>query len=406
MRSFFETIKTRARPVWEVRSTKLLCKYLEPTRDDPSDDPDCVTGHRGRNRGIGKVSHAERAIVYTALQTPVPSHIFIFVTALFLGVSAGAAGYYDSPLWTGRVKIRAQLAGTLAINHNVIPYSSSSFDTSDALKIIDQDPANTNNVILLYTQRSEAKTNFARAGGWNRGHIWPNSYGIDDDYPAYSDLHNLRPEDEEVNAARGNKYFDTSETSHASYRFPAHAEAPQCSTDFDSWSPPDAVKGDIARAIFYMDLRYASPSRPFEPYQSDLTVLDSVQRINSQTNFMGKLSTLLRWHELDPVDDAERRRNGRVESIQGNRNPFVDRPDLVRGLYWPIFRLTAITNLSGVVTDFHIQWPADFTDAVLVSSSTLTNWSLVGGPFFVNDEFIDTFLRPQSGVQVFRLRLW
>jgi hypothetical protein len=220
-------------------------------------------------------------------------------------------------------------------------------------------------------------------------------------YPAYSDLHNPRPENEEVNSARGNKYFDISQTSHVSYRFPAHPEAPQCSTDFDSWSPPDSVKGDIARAIFYMDLRYEGIAGG-EP---NLVVLNRVQRINSETNFMGRLRTLLLWHEWDPVDDAERDRHDRVASIQGNRNPFVDRPTLVRSLYWPILHQTAITNLSGVITDFHIQWPADYT-ASLERSSDLSNWSLVTGPFLVNGEFIDTFLRPHSGAHVFRLRLW
>jgi endonuclease I len=340
----------------------------------------------------------------------VASRICIFVTALALCATAGAAAfdqvspprttYYDSPLWMARTNLRAQWVATVARGHQVVPYSSSSFDTSDALKIIDQDPANTNNVILLYARRSEAKTNFAVTGGWNREHVWPNSYGIDDRHPAYSDLHNLRPEDEDVNSARGNKYFDISQTGHVSYRFPAHPEAPQCSTDFDSWSPPDSVRGDVARVILYMDLRYEGIGG--EP---NLVVLDTVQRITSETNFMGRLRTLLLWHEWDPVDDAERGRNDRVESIQGNRNPFVDRPTLVRGLYWPILHQTAITNLSGVITDFHIQWPADYT-ASLESSSDLSNWSLVTGPFLVNGEFIDTFLRPQSRVQAFRLRLW
>lgn len=138
--------------------------------------------------------------------------------------------------------------------HTVIPYSSSGFDTSDALKVLDEDPANTNNVRLIYAQRSEAKTNFPAV--WNREHLWPNSYGLDDRHPAYSDLHNLRAEDMSVNSSRNNLYYDLSDTNDASYRFPAHVEALQCSADFDSWEPPASVKGDIARAIFYMDVRY------------------------------------------------------------------------------------------------------------------------------------------------------
>ena len=80
-------------------------------------------------------------------------------------------------------------------NHHVIPYSSSAFDTSDALRVLDEDPANSDNVVGIYSRESEPKVSFGITSGWNREHLWPNSYGLDDQEPAYSDLHNLRAED-------------------------------------------------------------------------------------------------------------------------------------------------------------------------------------------------------------------
>lgn len=210
-------------------------------------------------------------------------------------------------------------------DHTILPYSSSStVDSRDALEALDQDALNTNNVILIYERRSEPKSNFNSV--WNREHLWPNSYGIDSVVPEFSDVFNLRPADASVNTARGNKYFDISDPADPNYHNPGHPEAPLTSTDTDSWEPPGEVKGDIARAMFYMDVRYEGDHND----ELDLVLTDSVALINSSTNFMGRLSTLLLWHQNDPVAAAEQLRNDLVFDIyQGNRNPFVDHPEWV-----------------------------------------------------------------------------
>ena len=129
----------------------------------------------------------------------------------------------------GRGKSGAELRAALNLiltNATVVPYSSTAADTSDALRVLDEDPANTNNVILIYARRSEPKTTFGTTAGWNREHLWPNSYGIDSQGPSYSDLHNLRAADATVNSARGNKFFDLSNTNSSGYRVPGK---PPCS---------------------------------------------------------------------------------------------------------------------------------------------------------------------------------
>jgi len=298
-------------------------------------------------------------------------------------VAAPPANYYDSAQGRRGAELRQALHAIIR-GHTVIPYSSSSFDTSDALRVLDEDPANTNNVVLLYARRSEPKANFG--GTWNREHVWPNSYGLDDRLPAASDLHNLRAEDIDANSARANKYFDISATNHTSYLFPAHPEATQCSTDFDSWDPPNAVKGDIARGIFYMDVRYEGGASG-EP---DLILTESVQRLSNVTNLMGRLSTLLLWHEVDPVDAAERSRNDKVFTLyQHNRNPFVDHPEWVREIFWP--RLQINRSPGGVV----VIAPTDFTNAVIEVSNQLPavwrRW---------NES------EPAAGRGFYRLRVW
>ncbi len=238
-------------------------------------------------------------------------------------------GYYDSATGLSGSALRAALHEIIN-DHTIIPYSSTALDTSDALKVLDEDPANTNNVWLLYAQRTEPKSTFGLTTGWNREHMWCNSYGLDDVQPGFSDLHNLRAEDANVNSARGNKFYDISDPGSPGYQNPAHAESPLCSTDSDSWEPPTNVRGDIARATFYMDVRYEGD----RANEQNLILTTNVVLISSATNLMGHLAVLLQWHQDDPVDAAEMARNDKVYSLyQNNRNPFVDHPEWVSSIF-------------------------------------------------------------------------
>jgi endonuclease I len=302
-------------------------------------------------------------------------------------------GHYDTATNKAGQELRSALHAIIR-NHRIIPYSSSAFDTSDALKVLDEDPTNASNVRLIYAQRSEPKTNFPAV--WNREHLWPNSYGLDGTGPEYSDLHNLRPEDENVNSARGNEYYDSSSTNDPGYRLPAHAEAPLCSSDSDSWEPPTEVKGDIARALFYMDVRYEGDGG--EP---DLVLTDQTDSIRSTNEFMGRLTTLLHWHYADPVDDAERLRNDLIYDLyQGNRNPFVDHPEWVGAVFLP-----AIT-ISRFPGGIRLAWPDVYPSAVMQFSITGSRWADVTaetGPLPEGQWGLDIGIPVAAGI--IRLRL-
>ena len=219
-------------------------------------------------------------------------------------------------------------------NHIPYPYTSSSTDTWDILQDSDQDPENNNNILLVYTNRSQDKGyrdgsgnysqyengNGTQSNSWNREHIWPKSHGFpNQDDIAYRDVHNLKPCDRSVNASRGVKDFDNGGNN--------HDEALSCLTDFDSWEPADFVKGDVARILFYMVVRY-DPGYNYYNETFDLELVDYTTPDNFDP-ILGKLSTLLEWHVLDPVDDFEVNRNEVIYSYQQNRNPFVDHPELV-----------------------------------------------------------------------------
>ena len=189
----------------------------------------------------------------------------------------------------------------------------------------DEDPNIRQNVILLYTERSTPKTNRDQGqndpNSWNREHVWAKSHGFPrKSQHAYTDAHHVRPADRSVNGSRGNKEFDTGGN--------PHAECLTCRSDADTWEPGDAMKGDVARMMFYMDVRYAGGNEGGTP---DLVLEDRITRrpgSGEDPNF-GKLCTLVQWHLDDPVSDWERRRNDRIYTWQGNRNPFIDHPDWV-----------------------------------------------------------------------------
>jgi hypothetical protein len=147
---------------------------------------------------------------------------------------------------------------------------------------------------------------------------WPKSYGIGYSGPDYSDLHALYACDWSVNSARSNRFYDACESGCTS---PAHAEAAATTAkDTQRFQPEASRRGDLARSMFYMAVRYDGA----EPYTTDLELADAP--VSSSSTF-GNLSTLLRWHAADPVSDAERTRNELVCGYQRNRNPFVDHPE-------------------------------------------------------------------------------
>ncbi|MBB1476811.1 endonuclease I [Shewanella vesiculosa] len=228
--------------------------------------------------------------------------------------------YYAAAIGQSGAALKASL-NQIIKGHTRFSYSQ----VWDGLGYADEDPANSNNVILLYTGRSEPKTN--RAGmsnsqdAWNREHVWAKSHGFPDSSQyAYTDLHHLRPADVSVNSSRGNKDFDVggSEIS----------EAPGNHTDADSFEPMDEVKGDVARMIFYMDVRYEGNDNSGTP---DLSIANGTT--NTGAALLGDLCTLLSWHLQDPVSDWERRRNNRIFEWQKNRNPFIDNSGWASELY-------------------------------------------------------------------------
>lgn len=139
----------------------------------------------------------------------------------------------------------------------------------------------------------------------NAEHVWPQSLGARSE-PARGDIHHLFPTDSKANSSRGNLPFSEvlggSVYSDCSASKRGSAKDPQTSrsTHIKSFEPPDRLKGNIARAMFYVSARYRYEIPAVEEFY------------------------LRKWNKQDPVDQQEMRRNDAIEKAQGNRNPFVD----------------------------------------------------------------------------------
>lgn len=265
-------------------------------------------------------------------------------------------GYYDDAIGLTGDELKAALHNIIK-DHQEFTYN----DLRDfILEDTDEDPNNPDNVILIHSGISRPKSQFGgNVSDWNREHVWAKSHG---DFgtvpPAGTDAHHIRPSDVVVNSTRGNLDFDIGGN--------PVANCPGCKVDGDSFEPRDGAKGDVARMIFYMAVRYEGDGG--EP---DLEVVDQVNTAPNPEH--GKLSTLLLWHIQDPVDDFEMNRNEVIYGYQQNRNPFIDHPEFVDDIWGDPSNVNKTFDLSvscypnPVVNILHVEqtYISDFSYSLI-----------------------------------------
>jgi len=152
--------------------------------------------------------------------------------------------------------------------------------------------------------------------GMNAEHVWPQGF-FNKAAPMKSDLHHIFPTFITPNNTRGSSPFGP--VVRAEY-------VTTNGTRFDGnvFEPADAVKGDVARALFYFLVRYY-----------DRVIKDGM---DYKDFWVSRVPMFMEWNLKDPPDAAERRRNDLIERYQGNRNPFVDDPRLVEKVGLKIFQ--------------------------------------------------------------------
>lgn len=234
-----------------------------------------------------------------------------------------APDYYSSLEGLSGENLKQALQAIIA-DPNVV-HAHNYGDIADILPISDQNPANSSQVWMMYVEQPRSKIDYqtgnSNIGVWNREHIWPQSRGgfadatssfadginvwlptgPNDILAGHADAHHIRAEDGAENSLRSNRDYGSD------YNGPAGTQG--------SW------KGDVARSLFYMAVRY-NGLQLVNGNPADTTV-----------GQMGDLASLLAWNLSDPADDFEMNRNNYIQTWQQNRNPFIDYPNLANYIF-------------------------------------------------------------------------
>ena len=309
--------------------------------------------------------------------------LFLSISLYSIFILAQESYYDDVNLNLTGISLKEALATKIITTHtNNLSYTPGIWN---AVMVTDMNPIDNSEVLLIYGFENGSDSNSTNdrernindnctsnscVGLWNREHVYPTSLATPDldqdgtNGPPYADAHNLRPCDSQRNSSRGNKKFI--------------AGSGNSGPTGTGWYPGDEWKGDVARIIMYMYLRYDERTLPSNVgFGSNSDTPDDM------------IDLFLQWNADDPVSTIEKQRNPYHENTsnsdaQGNRNPFIDNPRLATRIWggpeaediWGIYSNTdteapsvpsglTVTNTTTYSID--LSWTAS-TDNIGVSS--------------------------------------
>ncbi len=289
-------------------------------------------------------------------------------------------GYYDSIDELEGEDLKTGL-NLIVSGHVEFPYTSDNTDVWDILREADEHPDSTESIVSFYTGLTIAKdcqdTTYPPASceieaygetkivEWNREHIWSKSRGdFSDasDLGAHTDAHHLVAAERVMNSIKNNRFYedchDGDDTNVVDREYGNYT----CNTwEFE---PRDEVKGDVARMIFYMAVRYDDDVLDLE------VVNDPDEDSSLKLPVYGDIDDLLRWHIQDPVSEKEVLRNEVIYSYQENRNPFIDKPELIE-MIWGTSNAYQVNEIIDIEPDiiktrYSITW--DYNQYIFILS--------------------------------------
>lgn len=243
----------------------------------------------------------------------------------FAGNAAYSEGYYDSLNGKCGVEL-AKAIKNLCWNHTQISYSKGTWQA-----FLDTDVREINGKRYwwdMYSDNLVEAVNSTTHSGLNVEHSVPNSWWYKDENAAYKDLVHLNPSNIDANSRKSNYPLAEVKKNNSYYWTNGVSSVGDPKDGLgggsgSAYEPADEYKGDFARAYMYMFVVYNDQSVNWQSKYGWMYNVGADLMLKTWASAM-----LMRWNDSDPVGEKERVRNDAVQQHQGNRNPFIDLPDL------------------------------------------------------------------------------
>jgi endonuclease I/chitodextrinase len=270
--------------------------------------------------------------------------------------------YNDVNLEQSGPALKDELATKIISTHTTnISYTPGVWD---ALKETDIDPTDASRVVLIYgwddsdsditnDRTRDKELHGSGSGVWNREHVYSKSLAnpnLGTSGPG-ADAHNLRPCDAQRNSSRSNRKFEDGSGNSGI-------------TAAGNWYPGNEWKGDVARMMMYMYIRYGNQTLPTGVAVGATNAADA-----------NMINLFLEWNAEDPVSTLELQRNPVLERVQGNRNPFIDNPAFATQIWGGPQAEDKFKNGSNTNDTVAPSAPSNLTASDTTQNAVKLNWT-------------------------------
>lgn len=322
----------------------------------------------------------------------IKKNLCFLVAVLFVTLATAQSEYYTSIDGVkGGATLKDALYNLIRV-HERISYGSGSASTWGAFYSTDRDPV-TNRVYDMYSPEVRYFGDKGAAiSDMNIEHSVAKSWWGGGKNDAYCDLHHLNPSDADANSRKGNYPLAELESVSWDNGVTFVGKATINGSSVNAFEPCDEYKGDFARTYMYM----------FTCYQN-LTYEYTWMNYENSTYPTFKpwaVELLLKWHKQDPVSAKEVARNNAVYSIQGNRNPYVDYPQLADYVWGDsvnyVFSLSGeVSGGAGDNTDSKVYIMESFSSSLgeftVVNAAGTHEWTNKYGCAYISAYESDTY---------------